>query len=69
MAGSIQLPFDCECMNCLIIFLQIGELFEGKFNWRGLFLLFLFLLMGLIVVGFSALFIFKAFSSKNKNDV
>jgi len=54
-------------MNCLILFLQIGELFEGKFNWRGLFLLILFLLMGLVVVGFSVLFIYKAFQSGKKH--
>jgi len=56
-------------MNRLAVFLQIGELFKGNFNWRGLFQLILFLLMGLVVVGFSVLLGYKAFKSdKNKKD-
>jgi hypothetical protein len=53
-------------MNCLAVFLQIGELFKGNFNWRGLFQLILFLLMGSVVVGFSVVLGYKAFKSEKK---
>jgi hypothetical protein len=58
-------------MNYLVAFLQIGELFKGNFNWRGLVQLILFLLMGLVAVGFSVMFGYKAFKSekKKKDDV
>lgn len=53
-------------MKYQAILLQIGELFEGHFNWRGLFHLVLFLLMGLIVIGFSIYIGYKAFQSERK---
>lgn len=46
--------------------LQIGELFKGHFNWRGLFHLFLFVLMALIIIGFGVVVGYKAFQSKKK---
>jgi hypothetical protein len=49
-----------------IILLQIGDLFRGQFNWRGVFHLFLFILMGALVVGIGALMITKAFKPKGK---
>jgi hypothetical protein len=54
-------------MKFLLIFLQVGELFDGKFNWRGLFHLGFFIFLGLIVVSFSIWIGYKAFSS-GKND-
>jgi hypothetical protein len=44
--------------------LQIGELFEGNFNWRGAFHLFLFILMGAVLVGMTVFLGYKAFKSK-----
>jgi hypothetical protein len=38
--------------SILIFLLQIGDLFEGKFNRRGLIQLIIFIVMGLVVVGF-----------------
>ena len=40
-------------MRCFFAFLQIGELFEGHFNWHGLAQLLLFIAMALIAVGFA----------------
>ena len=54
-------------MNFLLIFLQIGELFDGKFNWRGVFHLFIFIVMGLIALSFSIWIGYKALTSENKN--
>ena len=54
-------------MKYLAAFLQIGELFEGRFNWRGLYHLFLFVLMALVIVGFSTVIGYKAFRSKKKD--
>ena len=53
-------------MIFFVLLLQIGELFDGRFNWRGVFHLFLFLLMALIIVGFAAFAGYKAFRP-NKN--
>ncbi|MGI9035703.1 MAG: hypothetical protein ACR2GD_06660 [Pyrinomonadaceae bacterium] len=53
-------------MNGSALFLQIGDLFEGHFNWRGAFYLFLFILMGLLIVGFAVFTGYKTFSSKPK---
>jgi hypothetical protein len=53
-------------MVSLFLLLQIGELFNGSFNWRGVFHLFLFILMGALVVGIGALMITKAFKPKGK---
>lgn len=39
-------------MNSVVYLLQIGDLFAGKFNRRGLIQLVIFLVMGLVVVGF-----------------
>ena len=53
-------------MKFLLIFLQIGELFDGKFNWRGVFHLGFFIFLGLIFVSFSIWIGYKALSqSKN----
>jgi hypothetical protein len=38
--------------SLIVLLFQIGDLFEGKFNRRGLIQLIIFILMGLIVVGF-----------------
>lgn len=35
-----------------LLLLQIGDLFQGNFNKRGLIQLLIFLLMGAVVVGF-----------------
>ena len=53
-------------MKHLILFLQIGELFHGHFNWRGLLQLFLFVLMGAIILGFAIFTGYKAFSKPRK---
>ncbi len=53
-------------MKIFTFFLQIGELFNGHFNWRGLIQLFLLVLMGLIAVGFGVFVSYKAFQSKPK---
>jgi hypothetical protein len=53
-------------MAFMFLILQIGDLFNGNFNWRGVFHLFLFIVMGLIVVGFSGFIITKAFKSPKK---
>lgn len=53
-------------MKVFVLFLQIGELFEGHFNWRGLLHLCLFLLMGLTAIGFAVFVGYKAFQSKKK---
>jgi hypothetical protein len=41
----------------MFLLLQIGELFKGNINWRGVLHLVTFIIMGLIVIGFSAFFI------------
>ena len=51
-------------MKLLAFLLQIGELFDGHFNWGGLVQLLLFVLMALIAVGFAILVGYKAFQSK-----
>ena len=58
-------------MKISAVLLQIQELFNGEFNWRGLLLLVLFVLMGLIVVGLTIFVGYKAFQpkSKKKNDI
>lgn len=53
-------------MRSLIFLLQIGDLFQGKFTWRGAFLLFLFILMGFIALGFTAFVGYKVFFSKQQ---
>ncbi len=53
-------------MKSLIFLLQIGELLDGDFNWRGLAQLLLLVLMGLIAVGFAAFAAYKAFQPKSK---
>jgi hypothetical protein len=53
-------------MFAIALFLQIGELFNGNFNWRGVFHLALFLLMGLIIAGFAAFVGYKAFRPNKK---
>ncbi len=51
----------------LLLLLQIGELLKGNFNWRGVLHLFLFIVMGLIVIGFSIFFI-RVILKSRKND-
>lgn len=51
-------------MESLVFLLQIGDLFHGKFTWRGAFLLFLFILMGAIALGFTLFVGYKVFLSK-----
>ena len=53
-------------MNSLIFLFQIGELFNGNFNWRGLVQLLLLVVMGLIAVGFAVFVGYKAFQPKSK---
>jgi hypothetical protein len=53
-------------MAFLIILFQIGDLFRGEFNLRGVFHLFLFVLMGLALLGFTIFIITKAFKSPRK---
>ncbi len=53
-------------MSDLIFLLQIGELFDGNFNWRGLLQLLLLVLMGLIAVSFAGFVSYKAFKSNPK---
>jgi len=49
-----------------VILLQIGELLKGNFNWPGAYHLFLFLLIGELLVGLSIFLGCKAFKSKNR---
>ena len=44
--------------------LQIGDLFRGKFSWQGVYHLFLFVLMGAILVGLGVFLGYKAFKPK-----
>jgi hypothetical protein len=53
-------------MSLTAFIFQIGELFKGNINRPGLYHLFLFLLMGAILVGFSVFLGYKAFKSKDK---
>jgi hypothetical protein len=50
----------------MLLFLQIGELFKGNFNWRGVLHLTVFIIMGLIIIGFSAFFIWVVLKSGKK---
>jgi hypothetical protein len=52
----------------ILLLLQIGDLFRGEFNWRGIFHLFLFFVMGFIVVSFSVFLIRSAFKSNSRKD-
>ena len=49
-----------------MIFLQIGELFKGNFNWQGVYHLALFIVMALILGGLTIFLGLKAFKPKNK---
>lgn len=71
MVRANQPVFGRKRMKVYALLLQIGELFNGEFNWQGLVLLFLFVLMALIAVGFSVFAAYKAFrpKPKKKNDV
>ncbi|MGI8556004.1 MAG: hypothetical protein ACR2LT_06575 [Pyrinomonadaceae bacterium] len=53
-------------MNNIAFLLQIKDLFEGHFNWRGVLYLFLFALMGLTIIGFTAFAGYKTFRQKKK---
>ena len=53
-------------MRVFAVLLQIRELFDGEFNWQGLVLLFLFVLMALIAVGLVVFVGYKAFQPKPK---
>lgn len=54
-------------MTFLLFLLQIGELLNGKFNWRGFIQLAIFIIMGLIVIGVGGVIVYKVFSSKGKD--
>ena len=51
-------------MRYFSTFLQIGELFAGHFNWRGLAQLLLLVAMALIAIAFAIFVGYKAFQSK-----
>jgi hypothetical protein len=51
-------------MSFCVFIVQIGELLKGNFNWQGVYHLFLFLLMGGLLVGLSVFLGYKAFKSK-----
>lgn len=51
-------------MHILGFLLQIGDLFQGKFTWRGFWLLFLFALMAFIALGFTFFVGYKVFRSR-----
>jgi len=53
-------------MKAFAVLLQIRELLNGEFTWHGFVLLFLFVLMALIAVGFPIFVGYKAFQSKSK---
>lgn len=53
-------------MKDLILLFQIGELFDGHFNWRGLLQLILLISMALIAIAFTVFVSYKAFRSKPK---
>ena len=55
-------------MKSLILFWQIGDLFQGHLNWRGVFQLFMFILMGAIIIGFSLFAGYKAFQAKPRKE-
>lgn len=57
-------------MKIIAAVLQIQDLFNGNFTWQGLLLVVLFVVMGLIAVGFPIFIGYKAFRSKpkKKND-
>ena len=55
-------------MKSVVLFLQIGELFAGKFNWRGVVHLVFFILLGLIAVSFSIWIGYKALSQDKNNE-
>ena len=54
-------------MFAIALFLQIGELFNGNFNWRGVFHLLLFTLMFLTIAGLTTFVGYKAFRPNKKN--
>ena len=51
-------------MKIFAFLLQIEELFNGHFNWRGAVQLLLFVAMGLIAAGFTIFVGYKAFKAK-----
>lgn len=53
-------------MRILALLVQIGELFEGRFSWRGVLHLSLFIVMALIALGFFGFVAYKAFYEKKK---
>ncbi len=55
-------------MKNVILLLQIGDLFQGNLNWRGLVQLFLFILMGAVIIGVAGFTGYKAFSKPKKKD-
>ena len=50
------------------LLLQVGKLLEGEINREGIFVLFLFFLMGAIILGFGFFVGYKAFKSKSDED-
>ena len=49
-----------------VVLLQIQQLFDGDFNWRGLLQLILLVLMALVAIGFAVFAAYKAFQPKRK---
>ena len=53
-------------MTMLAFLLQIGDLVNGKFTWRGFIQLTIFVLMGLVVVGFGIMIVYNVIKSLRK---
>ena len=53
-------------MKNIVFLLQIGELLDGHYNWRGLVQLLLLVFMGLIAVSFAVFVSYQAFKPKSK---
>jgi hypothetical protein len=53
-------------MKYYAVLLQIQELLDGDFNWRGLLQLLLLILMALVAIGFTVFAVYKAFQPKRK---
>lgn len=51
----------------IFLLFQVGDLFEGKFNWAGILVLLIFFIMTAIIVGLGVLMIYKSFFSKSEN--
>ena len=52
----------------MFLLFQIGDLFRGNMNWRGVLHLTLFIIMGLIVIAISGLFISLVVKERRKRN-